>query len=204
MCKACALERDLSLFAAGEHTEIGERGVTLSGGQKARVSLARTVYATKFASAAAGGKGCVILLDDPFAAVDPVVGEDIFQNVVRQFDVCFGLPFFLQLYSSRTHRVMYSTWRPCLTDADWCLQSGGMSDSRLQVLDLLRPHAVVLVTHHLHFSKRADVLLALDRDGRQCDPTVRQHRHHFGTIFLAFPARCHPTRTVRHATSCLY
>ena len=30
----CALERDLSLFDAGDKTEVGERGITLSGGQK--------------------------------------------------------------------------------------------------------------------------------------------------------------------------
>lgn len=32
--KQCALERDLSLFEAGDETEVGERGITLSGGQK--------------------------------------------------------------------------------------------------------------------------------------------------------------------------
>jgi len=30
----CALERDLDLFEAGDETEVGERGLTLSGGQK--------------------------------------------------------------------------------------------------------------------------------------------------------------------------
>lgn len=36
--------QDLKLFPAGDHTEIGENGVNLSGGQKARVALARAVY----------------------------------------------------------------------------------------------------------------------------------------------------------------
>ncbi|KAF9021407.1 P-loop containing nucleoside triphosphate hydrolase protein [Hymenopellis radicata] len=56
----CGLERDLELFDAGDKTEVGEKGLTLSGGQKARVTLARAVY-----SAAE-----VIILDDVLAALD--------------------------------------------------------------------------------------------------------------------------------------
>ena len=41
---ACQLEPDLAIMPAGDLTEIGEKGINLSGGQKARVSLARAVY----------------------------------------------------------------------------------------------------------------------------------------------------------------
>ena len=67
-----ALEHDLSLLPDGENTEIGERGVTLSGGQKARVALARAVY----------HRADVCLLDDPLAAVDAHVGRDIFHGCI--------------------------------------------------------------------------------------------------------------------------
>ena len=52
-------------------TEIGERGLNLSGGQKARISLARAVYANRDA----------ILMDDPVSALDKGVMKQIFKNL---------------------------------------------------------------------------------------------------------------------------
>ncbi|KAJ8703097.1 hypothetical protein PTI98_001750 [Pleurotus ostreatus] len=56
----CCLERDLQLFDAGDQTEVGEKGLTLSGGQKARITLARAIYS----------HAEIILLDDVLAALD--------------------------------------------------------------------------------------------------------------------------------------
>jgi len=57
--RCCALQPDFDVLEDGDQTEIGARGVSLSGGQKARVALARAVYArTKH-----------VLLDDPLSAV---------------------------------------------------------------------------------------------------------------------------------------
>ena len=71
--EACALLDDLAVLPAGDKTEIGERGINLSGGQKARVSLARALYSEK---------SKVILLDDPLSAVDAHVGEHLFKNAI--------------------------------------------------------------------------------------------------------------------------
>ncbi|KAJ7284355.1 multidrug resistance-associated ABC transporter [Mycena rebaudengoi] len=68
--RACSLEHDLEMLPNGEATEIGERGINLSGGQKARVSLARAAYSPSD----------VVLLDDPLSAVDSFVGKAILEN----------------------------------------------------------------------------------------------------------------------------
>ncbi|KAL9954927.1 hypothetical protein ACROYT_G042515 [Oculina patagonica] len=72
--EVCALQEDISRFPRGDLTSVGERGVVLSGGQQARVSLARAVYAD----------ADVYLLDDPLSAVDVKVGEHIFNQCICQ------------------------------------------------------------------------------------------------------------------------
>ncbi|KAH7104982.1 multidrug resistance-associated ABC transporter [Auriculariales sp. MPI-PUGE-AT-0066] len=68
--EACALVSDLEIFEDGDLTEIGERGITLSGGQKARVSLARAIYS----------RASVILLDDVLSAVDAQTAGHLFER----------------------------------------------------------------------------------------------------------------------------
>lgn len=65
--RVCALQADLDILPSGDMTEIGERGITLSGGQKARINLARTVYKNK----------SLYLFDDVLSAVDSRVGKHI-------------------------------------------------------------------------------------------------------------------------------
>uniref|UniRef100_A0AC35TH94 Multidrug resistance-associated protein lethal(2)03659 n=1 Tax=Rhabditophanes sp. KR3021 TaxID=114890 RepID=A0AC35TH94_9BILA len=70
--KACTLDKDLPNFANSDLTEIGEKGINLSGGQKARIGLAVAVYSNND----------IYLLDDPLSAVDCHVGKHIFENVI--------------------------------------------------------------------------------------------------------------------------
>ncbi|KRT86062.1 ABC transporter ATP-binding protein, partial [Oryctes borbonicus] len=73
--RVCALERDFSLFPYGDLTLAGEKGVTLSGGQRARINLARAVY--KDAD--------IYLLDDPLAAVDTYVAKQLFEECIQGY-----------------------------------------------------------------------------------------------------------------------
>ena len=68
---ACQLEPDLAIMPAGDETEIGEKGINLSGGQKARVALARAIYANPD----------VLIMDDPISALDANVRRAVFEDV---------------------------------------------------------------------------------------------------------------------------
>lgn len=70
--KSCALTDDLKDFSNGDETIVGENGSNLSGGQKARVNLARSVYR----------EADIYLLDDPLSAVDSQVGRCLFDDII--------------------------------------------------------------------------------------------------------------------------
>ncbi|KZF22614.1 multidrug resistance-associated protein 1 [Xylona heveae TC161] len=69
---ACALTDDFQALPDGDKTQVGERGISLSGGQKARLTLARAVYA----------RADIYLLDDCLSAVDQHVGRHIINKVL--------------------------------------------------------------------------------------------------------------------------
>ncbi|KAI0795051.1 multidrug resistance-associated ABC transporter [Abortiporus biennis] len=70
--QSCCLTHDIERLPHGEQTEIGEKGINLSGGQKARVSLARAAYSN----------ADIILMDDTLSAVDAYVGKRILEDCI--------------------------------------------------------------------------------------------------------------------------
>ncbi|KAG1715020.1 Multidrug resistance-associated protein 4 [Nymphon striatum] len=72
---ACCLSKDINNMLNGDGTIVGERGIRLSGGQRARVSLARTLY----------HNADIYLLDDPLSAVDNEVGNHIYSRCIQSF-----------------------------------------------------------------------------------------------------------------------
>ncbi|SPQ22876.1 ebef6632-866d-439f-84cd-3a4a4182fd09 [Thermothielavioides terrestris] len=103
--KACALLDDFAQLPDGDETVVGERGISLSGGQKARVALARAVYA----------RADVYLLDDCLSAVDSHVGRHIIDNVLGPRG----------LLSSKT-RILATNSIPVLVESDYiCMLKDG-------------------------------------------------------------------------------
>lgn len=78
--EACALLDDFKNLPDGDQTEVGERGISLSGGQKARLTLARAVYA----------RADIYLLDDILSAVDQHVGRHIINKVLGKTGLLSG------------------------------------------------------------------------------------------------------------------
>ncbi len=67
---ACALTEDVSRMPDGDRSDVGEHASMLSGGQRARLALARAIYQDKE----------IYLIDDIFAAVDGPVGAHIYRK----------------------------------------------------------------------------------------------------------------------------
>lgn len=102
--RVCALERDLRILPNGDQTIVGERGVSLSGGQRARVNLARAIYK----------EADIYLLDDPLSAVDTHVGKHIFNKCIRDFlknKCCVLVTHQLQYLQNIQHVVLMNKGR---------------------------------------------------------------------------------------------
>jgi ABC-type multidrug transport system fused ATPase/permease subunit len=129
---ACALEDDLAQLAQSDETEIGERGVNLSGGQKHRISLARAVFSD----------ADIYLLDSPLSAVDSKVGKFIFKNCLRG------------LLSGKTRiLVTHNTEHAAKADRVLWIQDGAVRElSKLEINALREKDAHVLQGSELNIA----------------------------------------------------
>ncbi|CAG9107278.1 unnamed protein product [Plutella xylostella] len=123
VCRVCALERDISLFPHGDKTIVGERGVSLSGGQRARVNLARAVYK----------EADIYLLDDPLSAVDTQVAKHIFERCIKRYLI--GKTVVLV-----THQLQFikSVDKIVIMRQGKILTDGNYNDVMAQDLDIIR------------------------------------------------------------------
>ena len=95
----CQLEPDLLTLPKGDQTEIGEKGLNLSGGQKARISVARAIYSNAE----------IYIFDDPLSALDSYVGMNLFKEVFNDYlkDKTFIITTHALQYLNFFDRIFY-------------------------------------------------------------------------------------------------
>ncbi|VVC32373.1 Hypothetical protein CINCED_3A009972 [Cinara cedri] len=122
--KACALKNDLEHFPYGDRTIVGERGVTLSGGQRARINLARAIYK----------QADIYLLDDPLSAVDTRVGKHLFEKCIKGYlkeQTCILITHQIQFLSDVDQIVLMENASIKTTGSYQKLQNSGYDFSKL-------------------------------------------------------------------------
>ena len=117
---SCGLNVDLGQLRDGENTIVGDRGVQLSGGQRARIALARAFYRD----------ADVILLDDPLSAVDSRVGRLLFYSAICELGVnrgkCVILVTHQHQFIAQSRCVMMSGGRvACVGSYQDCIDASG-------------------------------------------------------------------------------
>lgn len=128
---ACALRPDLKTLPEGDATEVGERGISLSGGQKARISLARAVFS----------EADIYIIDDCLAAVDEHVGKHLIQQVLGPHGILRNRARILTTNSTHVLRS---------ADAIYYLQEGQIAEQgTFQKLMSTETETFKLVNTHL-------------------------------------------------------
>ncbi|CAF1191662.1 unnamed protein product [Rotaria sp. Silwood1] len=119
MLKSCQLNSDLRSFSAGDLTVIGEKGVNLSGGQKARITLARALYT----------EADIYLFDDPLAAVDLTVARKIFNRCISNEGILNNKTRLLV-----THQIQFlSEFDHCILLHDGKIEKQGLYNDLLTI-----------------------------------------------------------------------
>ncbi|XP_025422003.1 probable multidrug resistance-associated protein lethal(2)03659 isoform X2 [Sipha flava] len=122
--QVCALKIDFEQLPYGDKTIVGERGVLLSGGQKARINLARAVYK----------QADIYLLDDPLSAVDTHVGKHLFEKCIKSYlkeKTCILITHQLQYLSNVDHIILMENAKILAEGTYLSLQTSGFDFTKI-------------------------------------------------------------------------
>ncbi|KAI0192755.1 P-loop containing nucleoside triphosphate hydrolase protein [Xylaria flabelliformis] len=144
--EACALEPDLEVLPHGDQTEIGERGITISGGQKQRLNIARAIYSD----------ADIVLMDDPLSAVDAYVGRHIFDNAI------------LGLLKGRGKCIILATHQ--LWVLDRCDRIVWMDNGRIQITGTFED----LMSHHQGFRSLVETTFTKAEEGDEAENSAAE------------------------------
>lgn len=162
--KSCALARDIAQLPNGDETQVGNRGISLSGGQKARLCLARAVYS----------RADVYLIDDCLSAVDQHVGRHLIDNVLGPRG----------LLKQKT-RILATNSLPAMMEADMIvlIRGGKISEkgsySQLSAIERGEFASVinrVSKSNHSDSDNRSSKVVSIASNGSH--PTNQDHQPH--------------------------
>nr|AAB50764.1 mSUR2=putative sulfonylurea-binding protein isoform {shorter isoform} [mice, heart, Peptide, 1511 aa] [Mus sp.]AAB58753.1 sulfonylurea receptor 2A [Mus musculus] len=143
---ACSLQPDIDLLPFGDQTEIGERGINLSGGQRQKICVARALYQNTN----------IVFLDDPFSALDIHLSDHLMQEGILKF-----LQDDKRTVVLVTHKLQY------LTHADWIIAMKDGSVLREGTLKDIQTKDVELYEHWKTLMNRQDQELEKDMEADQ-------------------------------------
>jgi ABC-type multidrug transport system fused ATPase/permease subunit len=170
---ACALAQDLGMLDDGDLTEVGAQGISLSGGQKWRLTLARAFYS----------RAGILILDDVFSALDTHVGKHIYENALMG-----------ELSEGRTRILVTHHVALCLPRAEYVVRltaeggfeyAGLVKDARetSRFEDILK--VCVYISHSSHdltdFAKDEDVELAKEDQSKDPEESIENSEEANGT-----------------------
>ncbi|OBA22056.1 P-loop containing nucleoside triphosphate hydrolase protein [Metschnikowia bicuspidata var. bicuspidata NRRL YB-4993] len=137
--RACQLLSDLKILPDGDETQVGEKGISLSGGQKARLSLARAVYA----------RADIYLLDDILSAVDSHVGKNIISRVLTKSGLLSGKTI---IFATNNIPVLEHADKIYLFEKGTITEQAPFDEVRLSAL---YPQLSTLVSEYGNYSSRS-------------------------------------------------
>ncbi|XP_050059315.1 probable multidrug resistance-associated protein lethal(2)03659 isoform X2 [Aphis gossypii] len=122
--EVCALKTDIEQFPYGDRTIVGERGISLSGGQRARINLARAIYK----------EADIYLLDDPLSAVDTHVGKHLFSKCIKEYlkeKTCILITHQLQYLTNIEQIVLMENGKKIAEDSYKNLQESELNFTKM-------------------------------------------------------------------------
>lgn len=133
--RVCALLRDFKQLPMGDKSFVGERGASLSGGQRARINLARAVYRD----------ADIYLFDDPLSAVDTHVGKSLFNNCIKN-------------YLSNKTRILVTHQVQYLKNVDTIVMlNNGVIDKQGEYKDFDKQQFEIITASHENLSDKSNL-----------------------------------------------
>ncbi|KAM0463152.1 hypothetical protein ACHAPV_003278 [Trichoderma viride] len=115
---SCALERDIAMWPQGDQTSVGSKGISISGGQKQRLSMARAAFA----------RSELLVMDDCFSGLDANTEDTVFDNLLSRDGILRKANMTIVLASSDYRRVPYADQIILLNDQGQLQYAGSVDD----------------------------------------------------------------------------